>query len=185
MHGGNQKRGLAHHSTKHGFYSKSLPLRLSGHYEEALADAELLSTRKDAALITAFVDEQLEKLDTGETGAHWARLQAAWAEYLKAGDRDRDHKLFYVGRLIEEGASEAEAMREIRSAVMARARLADSERKHLAESEQMMSAQQIVAIVATLSAAIIAEVVDREQRARILERFDRALSAGAARAIAS
>jgi hypothetical protein len=178
MHGGNHARGVAHHSTTHGRYSRSLPLRLAGSYAEALADADLLSTREDAALVTSLVEEQLQKLDTGETGAHWARLQDAWTEYEKAGEKDREHKLWRVGSLIADGAREAEAVREIRSALLDRARLAESERKRLVEAHQVISAERLLALVGALSAAILEEVPDRERRARILERFDHLLSAG-------
>jgi hypothetical protein len=179
MHGGSTPKGLALPQTTHGLYSSSLPVRLAGRYQEALADAELLELKREAALLTAFTDEQLAKLDTGETGAHWARLQEAWTEYEKTGEKDKQQKLWRVGRLIEDGAREAEAVREIRSSILDKARVAESERKRLADSDQLITMQQMLALVGALSAAILAEVRDREQRARIMDRFDRALSGGA------
>lgn len=179
VHGGSTPSGAAASRFKTGLYSKSLPTRLASRYMEALEDAELIELRRETALVTALVDETLAKLDTGETGALWLRLRTAWSEYLGAEAKDKAVRLAEVGQLIEAGAREAEAVRELRSVISDKARLAESERRRLVEASQVITAEQMVALVATLAAAVVDEVVDREKRARILERFDRALSAGA------
>jgi hypothetical protein len=177
LHGGLSLSGAASATFKHGLYSKSLPERLASRYEEALGDGQLLELRREAALLTAITDEQIAKLDTGETGAHWARLQDGWADYEKAGDKDREHKLWLVGRLIEDGAREAEAVRELRSTILDKARIAESERKRLVEAHQVITVERLMALVGAISAAVIEEVPDRERRAAILSRFERLLAA--------
>ena len=50
-----------------GRYSKYLPTRLAGRYEEARADPELLALRDDIALLDTRVAQTVAALDTGES----------------------------------------------------------------------------------------------------------------------
>jgi hypothetical protein len=80
--------------------------------------------------------------------------------------------------LIERGASDAAAAREIRGVILDKARVAESERKRLVEAHQVITVERLMALVGALSSAILEEVPDRERRARILGRFERLLDAG-------
>jgi hypothetical protein len=175
VHGGPTPRGLALPQTTHGLYSKSMPLRMAAKYREALEDVDLLSLRREAALLTTQLAEALERLDTGETGQLWTDLGRAWADMLAESGPKKAAALNEIGRMIERGASDAAAAREIRGVILDKTRVAESERKRLVEAHQVISAERLLALVGALSAAILEEVPDRERRARILDRFDRLL----------
>lgn len=175
MHRGKASKGTAAPNFKHGLYSNSLPARLAGRYEEALRDSELLSVRREAAIITAQVDEALARLETGETGKLWLELRELWRKMERAPEARRAAALERAGELIRRGATDTEAAREVREAILDKARVAESERKRLVEAHQMITIERMLALVGALAAAIAEEIPDREQRARILDRFDRAL----------
>src|SRR4051812_28028866 len=67
LHGGRTLRGLNSASLRHGRYSKALPPNLQDRFEEALANRELLSHRKDAALIDSIITQKLAELRDEET----------------------------------------------------------------------------------------------------------------------
>jgi hypothetical protein len=182
MHRGGAKKGVEHPNFKHGLYAKSLPLRLAARYDAALADPDLLGMRRETALMASLLDDALARLDSGETGTLWMELGKAWAAVQAArasGDKDKlRNALADVGVLIERGASDAAAAREIRGVILDKARVAESERKRLVEAHQVITVERLMALVGALSSAILEEVPDRERRARILGRFERLLDAG-------
>lgn len=185
IHGGRTPSGAAAPAFVTGFYSRAMPANLAERYMEALKDPELIELRREAALSSALIERGLARLDTGESGTHWDRLQKAWDAYSTAKAEDRAFRLANVGNLIEEGASAIEAERELRSAIVDKMRVAESERRRLVEASQVITAEELVAIAASLAASVNAEVSDRQTRERILARFNRALSAGAERSAAS
>ena len=63
MHGGRQPRGLAHHATVHGRFSKDLPTRMLASYQAALADPEMLALSEEVAVVTAREADLLAKFE--------------------------------------------------------------------------------------------------------------------------
>src|SRR5579863_9488305 len=61
-HGALSPRGVASPAFKTGRYSRSLPARLVGRYQEAVADPELLSLRDDLALIDSRTSALLQRV---------------------------------------------------------------------------------------------------------------------------
>lgn len=178
MHGGKTPRGHDLPQTTHGLYSKSLPTRLAARYDAALADPDLLGMRRETALMASLLDDALARLDAGETGALWLKLQDDWDKMLGLAGAAKATALNDIGRQIQRGASDAAAAREIRGVILDKARVAESERKRLVEAHQVITVERLMALVGALSSAIMEEVPDRERRARILGRFERLLGAG-------
>lgn len=177
-HGGSTPRGHELPQTTHGLYSKSLPTRLAARYQQALADPELLGMKRETALIASLLDDALQRLDSGETGELWLALQKKWAEMLDAAPLDRAPMLNEIGFMIQRGASDSVAAREIRAVILDKAKVAESERKRLVEAHQVITVERLMALVGALSAAIIEEVGDVATRGRVIARFERLLSAG-------
>ena len=75
-HGGNSRAGIASGTFKTGKYSKYLPARLVGKYEEAAADPELLALRDDVALLDTRIVTVVSALNTGESQEAWTSLFA-------------------------------------------------------------------------------------------------------------
>jgi len=66
MHGGKSLKGIAHPNYQTGAHSRYRPRRLQVRLDRALADPEPLKFLYDAQLITARIDELLERLDEQE-----------------------------------------------------------------------------------------------------------------------
>lgn len=61
MHGGAQKRGIEHHLTVTGRYSKHLPTKAIAEFQAAMHDPDLLSMRTDIALIDLRLNELISQ----------------------------------------------------------------------------------------------------------------------------
>ena len=88
MHGGRTPAGVAAPTFKHGRYSKQLPSRLAARYAEAATDPRLLELREDVALLDSRIADVLQRVDSGESGSLWRRLQAAHRVFPEARRRN-------------------------------------------------------------------------------------------------
>ncbi len=172
-HGGPTPSGIASPNLKHGRYSRHLPERLLGRYEEALSDPELLSLRDDIALVQARIDQKLADLDTGESRAAWAVL-ASQVGALAAHCRDRDHDqvehtLHAIEQTLARGLGEAHAFDEIGALMRQKAALAKQEQARMVLLQQMLPVERALVMINTI-AAVIREVVDDPDKLRIISR---------------
>jgi hypothetical protein len=185
MHGGKTPRGDLLPQTTHGRYSKAMPTKLAAGFDAALKDAALLELREDVALSTAKVEEALRKLDRDESGALWLRLRKRKRELVKAraeGDTtEQAAALNDILQMIERGATDAEAARELQAAMNHRKSFVEAERRRLMDAHQVVTIERFMVFVGAISAVVQREVTSREHRARILDGIARALEAGPAR----
>ena len=84
FHGGLTLVGPASGSYVSGRYSRYLPTRMAAKYREAEHDPDLLSLREEVKALDARIGDVLTRVDTGESGAVWARLQEAYQEFRVA-----------------------------------------------------------------------------------------------------
>ena len=171
MHGGTQARGLAHHSTKTGRYSKHLPTRMLANYEQSQKDAELLNLREDIALLDARLSDVLARVDSGESGKVWKELKDAY-KALQQANKAQDmmaasEALAEIGSLITHGHLDYAAWADVRTLLEQRRKLVESERKRLVEMQQMMTAGQAQLLIARLYDVVTQHVSDRSTVAAI------------------
>ena len=165
MHGGKSALGPAAGNYKTGRYSKYLPTRLAERYQEAQADPDLLDLRHEIALLDARLSDILGRVDTGESGTVWVRLQAALADFKKArggaGLQDAAEAFGRIQELIQHGAADHEIWAEVRSHLDQRRKLVDSERKRLVEMQQMITSERAMILLAVVVDTIRKHVTDR------------------------
>ena len=170
IHGGKTLQGAESPLTKTGRYSKYLPERLQGRYQEAQADGDLILLRDEIALIDSRITELLGKLDLGESNAAWQTLRDEWRRYKKAiaeGDVDfASLALLNVGHAIENNEDGA-IWSEIYAVVNQRKLLVESERKRLVEMQQMITAERAYLLVSSLVDIVRQHVDDRTIMAAI------------------
>jgi hypothetical protein len=171
MHGGKSRIGPASGTYRTGRYSKFLPARMAAKYQEAVADDELLALREDIALVDARLSDVLRRVDSGESGQLWSRLQGQYAEMLKArraGDAlAQAEALNEIGSLIRAGAADYQAWDEIGRLLEQRRRLVESERKRLVEMQQVLSLEQALVLMGVVLDIIRRNVSDRSILAAI------------------
>lgn len=171
IHGGKSLSGIAHPGFKHGRYSQDVPTRLRENYERARQDVNLLALQDDIAVLEAHLGDLMQRLDSGDSGAHWPRLLEVWADFRSAQDR-RDapamrDAVVRIEALLHDGAAEAEAWEQIVSVMDARRKLITAERKRIMDAQQMLSSEQAFAMIAALMDSVRRHVHDRVTLAAI------------------
>lgn len=151
MHGGKSLTGAAVPAFRHGRHSKYLPARLTERYEEALSDPELIGLRDDLALMDARLADLLERVDTGESGTIWARLQEAMRDFQRESDPIRQQFLMMaMSQMILDGARDVEAWMEIHVILEQRRKTAESERKRLMDMQQMVTSERVMLLIVAI-----------------------------------
>lgn len=176
IHGGLQPNGIARPQFKTGRYSKYLPARLAGRYEEAAADPDLLALRDDIALLDTRIAQTVSALDTGESQEAWSALFAAvsalekqWQSLLDDGEppEDMERTVEQLGKLVRDGLSAGYVWSEIRGLLKERAALVAGEQKRLVDMQQYVTATQAMGFVAAVMASVRKHVHDRAALAGI------------------
>jgi hypothetical protein len=165
MHGGSSLVGVASPTFKHGRYSRHLPSRLAERYAEALADPQLLELRDEIALAGTRQTELLDQLDTGLSLGRWRAAQMAFGELMVAV-RDKDTEGLQHALIALEDAlglhatNDALVWEQIVGLSEHRRRLVESEQKRLLAAQQLISAEQGMALIARLTESVRRYVSD-------------------------
>jgi hypothetical protein len=172
FHGGRTPRGPALPQFKTGKYSKFLPARLAALYQTAEKDPELLSLRRELALVDARINELLTRVDTGESSARWASMREAWGDFRRHqadGDIPKMHTaLARLDAIMERTAEDHLAWREIGEQIEQRRKLAMSETQRLIALRQVITAEQALALMGVLVEIITRHVNDQPTLAQIV-----------------
>lgn len=146
LHGGKSPRGVAHPRFTTGTYSKDMPSRMAERYNQAMKDEKLLELKGDIALVEARIADLLTRVDTGESGETWRRLDKTYNDMRKAStDHNQAKFVMYlndVGNLIKKGLHDYAAWDEVFRGVKTKQRLAESEHKRMVALKQTMTAEQ-------------------------------------------
>ena len=156
-------------------YHGALPARLVAAYEASLDDGRLLQMREEIALLDSRIVDLLSRVDSGESGRLWGRLVEVQREFTiarKTGKVDlMQEKLAEVEALIAKGSRDAEAWREVQSALDLRRKLVESERRRINDQQQAVTAEQLAGFMSTLLELLTSEIEDRSVLARISRRL--------------
>jgi hypothetical protein len=163
-HGGRSPRGIASPHWITGRYSKVLPARLVARYTDAQADHDLLALREEIALLDTRLAEVLQRLDSGESGAIWVALQAAYREYQKADAAcklaEREDAQAKLHDLIAQGLADYAVWSDVRTLIQERRALVESERKRMVEMQQYVTVERVLTLVSALTASVKRHVQD-------------------------
>ncbi|HEU5090506.1 MAG TPA: HGGxSTG domain-containing protein [Roseiflexaceae bacterium] len=165
IHGGLTPVGPALPQYRDGRYSRVLPARLAGRYQEAAQDTALLELRSEVALLDARLADLLGRVDTGESGALWRALAEWRLEALaarKANDTVKTSEAINaIFDLIQRGHADYQAWREVGSVIEQRRKLVESERKRLIEMQQTLTAEKAMLLLGAVLGVIKEHVQDR------------------------
>lgn len=171
MHGGKTPTGVALPQFKTGRYSKHLPSRLAGRYEQAISDPELLALRDDIGLLDTRIAQVVSALDTGESRESWVLLSSLWNDF-EAGWKDMppddmEKAVAQMGKVIRDGLSAGYVWSEIRGLLKERAQLVAGEQKRLVDMQQYVTSEQAMTFVGALMASVRRHVSDPRALAAI------------------
>lgn len=187
MHGGKIPRGPALPQFKTGRYSKFLPSGVLEHYQQALADEDLLATRDGIALAETRIIELLKTADVGAGKALWEQARTALAA-LQQAIRDSDgeriiESLRQLERIIGGGVTQAQTWAEIGDWLERARRLRETEQRRLVAMQQMITSEQAMVLVAALTMAVKNHVSDPAALRAITEDFARTVGAAGANGV--
>lgn len=177
LHGGKSPAGLASPSFQTGKYSKYLPTRLAARYQEAQADTKLLELSQEIALLDARLTELIARLSNNESGKAWLVTSAAFGDLetaMRSGDsRKTVEALVEMRAAIALGRTDTLTWAEVQETIEQRRRLVETERKHLAQMEQLVTVNEMMLLAAALLSSVKAHVTDRNALSAISLDFAR------------
>jgi len=158
LHGGRNKIGLQHKSTKTGKYSKYMPERLKARYLEALSDPDLTTNRHEIAALETRMRQLIENVDDDVSVRTWKTFAKLWARFMLAvRSGDTLKQIEYVeaiNEFIDTRTDEDSSWNDIERLADTRRKLADSEQRRMVAMNQMLTVEQAMMLMATLVASI-------------------------------
>ena len=155
-HGGRTPRGPANPAWKGGRHS-AMPARLRERYIESMDDTELLSIRRDLALIEARIGDVLERVDFGEAGRHWSRAQNTFVAFKDAVDRgDSETMRIHLNtleRVLAKGTADYAAWEDVIKLIEQRRKLTETEMRRLEKMQQFVTAEQVSNLMVAIAEA--------------------------------
>lgn len=171
MHGGSTPNGFGLPQTKTGRYSKYLPGRMLEHYADAINDPELLNLRQEIALAEARITDLLSRVDSGESGELWQETREAWNRFREAHyaglTDDEMEAVDELDYLLRRGQADYAVWHEVMVMIEQRRKLVESERRRLVDMQQMITAEQAMALVSAIIDTVRRNVSDRDTLAAI------------------
>lgn len=165
VHGGKTPGGMASPQFKTGRYSKYLPARLAGRYQEAKADPQLLALREEISLVDSRLADLLQRVDSHEAGYWWKELGRIYGEFLEAQNKKdvpvMSLRLAEIGQIIRAGQSDYAAWDEVYGVLEQRRKFVESERKRLVEMQQVITSERAMLLIAALVDVVKTHVTDR------------------------
>jgi hypothetical protein len=184
-HGGKTSRGPASPQFRTGRYSKFLPSRLVARYHESLNDPELTSLRSELALTDARLVDLLGRVHSGESGALWLKLQRAYRDFRRdqhAGNVVKMREAFAAMEThLEAAVVDTEAWAEIHEPIETRRKLAATESQRLITLRQMITAEQAMLLIGTITDIVTRHITDKQVLTNITIELQRLMEVGEAR----
>ena len=147
-----------------GRYSKHLPTRLADQYLASRNDPELLALRDEVAIVDSRLNDLLDRVDSGESGALWKQARKMMSDYRTTGE---ESFLYALEATINSALDDYAAWQEIQLLLEQRRKLVETERKRLVDMQQMITAERAMLLISAITDVIRRNVNDRGTLARI------------------
>ena len=172
FHGGASLSGVAHPQYKDGSRARGVIARKLGQmYEDALQDDRLLELRSDLAIIEYRLADLIDNMEEMDSGDNWKEVERLYSRMRKAVQSNNQQSflsnLNLLGQLITKGVSEHDRWQVIIDTIQNRRILVESERRRLVEMQQMMTAEQAMAMLTYVVSVIRKHVDDPKTLAAI------------------
>ena len=163
----------------HGRYSQLLPSHLADRYKQSRADPDFLSLRDEIALLDARIGELVGELMGG--GGDWEKVETGLADVRLAVSTNNVPLMASALAAIEAQVTAGAKVQAIWGNVVPlleqRRKLAETERRRIVDAQQMVTLEQMMALLAVVRDAINTHITDGPTRARIADEL-RALASG-------
>jgi hypothetical protein len=164
-HGGKTPVGIEAKNTKHGRYSKYIPVALMEKYRHAEEDTDLMSLKGEMALVTARLYELVEKIEDTAGKIPYSELLRQYERFKMAERAGQDNaeylKLEFEAMLV----SIKEDMKiwdEVAHMVNVKRRLVDSEQKKMKQMSQYVEVDRVMLLFGALMDIVVNEIEELE-----------------------
>ena len=172
-HGGKSLSGIASPTFKTGRYSKYLPQRLVGRYQEISADPEYLNLRESIFLVDTRIASILQDMQSEISSDLWAKITNAFDDFKNATrTKDMAKASVAMGKMdviIGKGYSDIPAWQEIAVWIDIRRKLCETQFKHIVAIEGMVPVSEMMTFLSKLSHTIRENVSDQRSLNAIAE----------------
>jgi hypothetical protein len=184
-HGQNSKRGAASATFKTGKYSKALPTNMAEDFQRIANDPDLLSLREEVALVDLRLVSLVEGLNSKNLPATWERLKDM-ATKIRLGldvkpltSKDTEQKLERLimqlnGLLmvIDQGAAESDAWKDLFDAVKMRTQVVEAERRRVVDAHRVLTIEEVRSMMIYLADLVRTHVSNDNERRAIYAGID-------------
>jgi hypothetical protein len=182
QHGGASLVGAASATAKTLEHSQFLPARMKKRYEESLEDPQLLTLKREVAVIRTRLTELLQRVDERGLGRDTAvQLDKAYKDLrvgMAAQDKAMTERAFLeLGGLIQEAQQDYAIWNTINQQIGLLERTTAAERKRLVEAEYVVKVEEVMNFVGAVVGIIQDTVKDRQQITIIQNRVNKMLEA--------
>lgn len=165
VHGGKTPKGLASPNlTQGGIYSKYLPVNLLSQYESLLSlGQDLFKIDDETAVVTVLLQQQLDRIESGESGMAWQRIKELYQELTVLGQRQNKspediqkfNRLFVeLGDVISGGSMSYGARNEAVDLVDRKRKLVADQRRDWAAKHQAMTFDRVLLLLTAMAASV-------------------------------
>lgn len=164
-HGGKTPVGIASPNWKTGRYSKYLPQRLAGKYQEISGDTEYLNLKDSIFLADTRIATILQDMQAEISSDLWGKITKAFDDF-KDATRAKDMAKASVAMskmdaIVKQGYSDIPAWQEIGFWIEIRRKLCETQFKHIIAIEGMVPVSEMMAFLSKLSNTIKKHVRDQ------------------------
>lgn len=180
-HGGKSLGGIASATAKTLEHSKFLPPRLGPRYDEMRADQDLLTLKREVALVRTRLTELLGKIDEGGGSSAVKQSVRAFRELrnaMAAQDKLATEKAF--GELSDGLArleKEVAVWDDINSQIGILTRVSESERKREMDADYVIKIDSALTVMGVLVDIVRDVVTDKQQQMQIQQRIQKVIEA--------
>lgn len=158
-------------------YRNSIPPNLLAKFLDAMSDPNKLSLESELAVVTARVDELLQRVDQRQSRHAWSQVIAA-RDVISGGMRSGDPAEFTKSvttalSMINKAVSDSDykVWDELFNAITYRKSLAESERRRQVEERQAVTVDEMVILMGQVQSIIISMIKDDGLRLEIAQRL--------------
>ena len=182
FHGGSSPRGAAHPRYKGKGYSRYMPVRLTDLVEQVeKTEARLLENWDEIIMLRARLMDVLQRVDSHEAGYWWKEARKAYKKFSRAmrSPAPTESEKVRQARIMEEALADLEealnagnadyaAWEEVYKVVGRLTRVQEQQVKTLVAKDNVITNQQLIAILDTIITTIKTEVPDERTKNRIV-----------------
>jgi len=148
-----------------------------------MKDRNQLALNPEIALIDARIADVAKRVDSGEGGTIWERLENAWSQFesaMTAQDMESIKTQMRVLQiLVRKGGEDWEVWKSVTDLIEQRRKLVESESKRMKDQAETMTATEAYVLFNAILTLVNEHVTDKETKAKLQRGFENLVNSSA------